>query len=309
MMEEATNSPTDRSALSHNRKLSKRLAYILRYGAKKEGLAVSDKGFVNIFELMTLDLMKDYTIEEVTNEVQISVSCSGKKRFELKPDCGETLVRATYRRRFEPNPFHDGTQVKRLLELCLDYICKQIEDYSLEEFPDEYLVREIIHRMKRDKRLSNKAIVNLIGPGLEVLDLEGMFMTQKTLNVIKQQGYNLKSLSLKGAGYLLTDHNFVPLIKKLGNLETLDISGCSHLTAVSFASIPGTLPSLRRLLMSNIPSLSEEDVVFLMKESKHLKYLQLYGTDDQKLTSKSFSRILGLARDLHIYIAASTAVS
>lgn len=61
--------------------------------------------------------------------------------------------------------------------------------------------------------------------------------------------------------------------------------------------------------MSNIPSLSEEDVVFLMKESKHLKYLQLYGTDDQKLTSKSFSRILGLARDLHIYIAASTAVS
>lgn len=76
-----------------------------------------------------------------------------------------------------------------------------------------FLFREIIHKMKRDKKLSNKALLNLVGPGLELLDLEGSFITEKTLNIVKQQGYNLKSLSLKGAGYLLTDHNFVPLIK------------------------------------------------------------------------------------------------
>ncbi|XP_071848697.1 uncharacterized protein [Apostichopus japonicus] len=308
-MEGATSSLRNANDFSHNEKLSKRLAYILRYGARKEGLTVSEKGFVDIDELMTLDLMKDYSVDEIKREISISISASGKKRFQMKTDGKDVSVRASYRRRFEPNPFHDGTQVTRLTEFCLCYICKHIEDYCLEDFPDEYLVREIIHKMKRDKKLSNKALLNLVGPGLELLDLEGSFITEKTLNIVKQQGYNLKSLSLKGAGYLLTDHNFVPLIKKLGHLETLDISGCSHLTSVSFSSIPRALPSLRRVLMSNLPNLSETDILVVMNESQNLKYLQLYGNDEQ-LTRGAITGILGLGKEKRIYVAAtSSAIS
>ncbi|PIK44441.1 putative F-box protein SKP2A [Apostichopus japonicus] len=195
-MEGATSSLLNANDFSHNEKLSKRLAYILRYGAKKEGLTVSEKGFVDIDELMTLDLMKDYSADEIKREISISISASGKKRFQMKTDGKDVSVRASYRRRFEP---------------------------------------------------------------------------------------------------------------KLGHLETLDISGCSHLTSVSFSSIPRALPSLRRLLMSNLPNLSETDILVVMNESQNLKYLQLYGNDEQLMTG-AITGILGLGKEKQIYVAATSSV-
>lgn len=289
-------------AAAQNQKLGKRLAYLLRYGAKKEGLSVSEKGFVSLTELMTHDLMKDYSSDAVLCEVNNSVSCSGRKRFELKIEGKEIFVRATYKRKFEMNPFHEGTHVYRLREVCLRHICKNIELYSLEEFPDEYLVREIIHKMKRDQRLSNKALENLVGPGLELLDLEGAFITEKTLNIIKRQGFNLKNLTLRGSGYLITDHNFVPLMKKLSLLETLDISGCSHLTSISFSCLPGKLLHIRRLLMSNVPHLSETDVIMCLEQCQNLKYMQIFG-NKQLEEHSTLQRILKVAKNQGVYLA------
>ena len=39
------------------------------------------------------------------------------------------------------NPNHAGTNVPRLLELCLDRICDNLDDYDLQDFPDEFLIK------------------------------------------------------------------------------------------------------------------------------------------------------------------------
>lgn len=77
--------------------LSHQYSYLLTFI-----LSCTSLGFVDIDELMTLDLMKDYSADEIKREISISISASGKKRFQMKTDGKDVSVRASYRRRFEP---------------------------------------------------------------------------------------------------------------------------------------------------------------------------------------------------------------
>lgn len=65
----------------HNIQLSKALSYILRHGASKEGLQMSE-GFVFVDELLKLRQFKRYS----ENEVRKVVDENDKKRFALRLD-------------------------------------------------------------------------------------------------------------------------------------------------------------------------------------------------------------------------------
>lgn len=147
-------------------KISKRLTYLLRYGAQKEGLFVYDGGYVKLKDLLDTSLLKqniyyyNYTINKdanvsqadktkvinadinlVMDEIKQSTSHRKVNRFETKEVNNEIYVRATYGRKFERSPYHNGTKVHRLLETCLSYIVKNIHIYGFENFPDEFLIK------------------------------------------------------------------------------------------------------------------------------------------------------------------------
>jgi RNA:NAD 2'-phosphotransferase (TPT1/KptA family) len=145
-------------------RIGKRLAYLLRYGAFKEGLKTAEGGYVKLNDLLDTSLLKQNyysnsdsnnnnnnkhssdrkTTNDVTlimEELKTSISHRNINRFELKQINNETYVRATYGRKFERSPFHTGSKVKRLLEISLDYIVKNINSYDFEGFPDEFLIK------------------------------------------------------------------------------------------------------------------------------------------------------------------------
>lgn len=82
-------------------RLSKRLCYVLRYGAVKEGLTLYEGAFVDLDQLLELPLMRHHTRQEVIEEADISLSHRGAKRFETKKENGKLLIRACFCRHFE----------------------------------------------------------------------------------------------------------------------------------------------------------------------------------------------------------------
>ena len=136
-------------------RLSKRLSYILRYGASKEGLKIYDGGFVKLNELVETPILKNNRNENddfqpvrrfnnlklLMEELKTSTSHRNFNRFEFKDINNETFVRATYGRKFTRSPFHDDSKVQRLLEISLNYIVKNIHNYDFEGFQDEYLIK------------------------------------------------------------------------------------------------------------------------------------------------------------------------
>lgn len=144
-------------------RLSKRLCYILRYGAVKEGLDVLHGGFVDLDKLMSLNMMKHHSLEEVVQEIDTSTSHRGAKRFESKTENGKTLVRACFSRNLELSTYHEGSMVPTLLANCLDYVASNINMYDLEDFPDEYLINKMIHRLKRQKKIKQYNFTTITG--------------------------------------------------------------------------------------------------------------------------------------------------
>nr|XP_006821104.1 PREDICTED: uncharacterized protein LOC102803698 [Saccoglossus kowalevskii] len=203
----------DREFIDESR-LSKRLSYLLRYGAEKEGLAVSDKGFIDLKMLLGLTIMQSYSEEEIINEIRVSRSTRGHKRFEFKREYGgQVFVRALFGRKMERNPYHRDSKVYRLLELCLVYICDHVDHFDLQDFPDEFLQSTIIHKLIRQKKLSNNAMKCMLGSSIEELDLEGVYLTAKSLKIIAERCNNLKRISLQNCGYLMNDQIFIQMIK------------------------------------------------------------------------------------------------
>lgn len=75
--------------------LSKALSWLLRHGAKKEGLGIRADGYVNLEEVMGHNTIKKYrsTIADIFS----LVDNNEKKRFELQRDndtAGKWLIRA-----------------------------------------------------------------------------------------------------------------------------------------------------------------------------------------------------------------------
>lgn len=256
--------------------LSKKLSYVLRYGALKERLQVDGSGYVDLRELMHLPLMCEFTEEEVLEEISTSQSYRGSSRFNSRTDNGKTLVRAAYGRKLEKNPCHDGTSVFTLFEASLQTVMGHLEQYDLQDFPDEYIVASMLNRLKRQKKLNNRVLKVLLVPVLEHLDLEDVYLTQNTLRVVYEQCPQLKSISLRNCGYIVTDNMLNQLTKKLPNLEFLNVTGCSHLTDRCVKPLIKNLPHLKRVGLSFNKGITESGIIEFLNKAPDLKHLDIF---------------------------------
>lgn len=72
---------------------------------------------------------------------------------------------------------------------------------------------KMIHRLKRQKKLNNSTLRQLLVPILEHLDLDGVYVTEGTIKLIWRSCPNLKVISLKDCGYVSTDNLMEQLLK------------------------------------------------------------------------------------------------
>lgn len=280
-------------------RLAKRLCYVLRYGALKEGLEVYDRGFVDIDQLASLNLMRHDTKEEILEEIDTSLSHRGAKRFERKEENGKTLVRACFCVNFEVNPYHSGTGVTTLLSTCLDYVSDNLELYDLEDFPDEYLINNMIHRLKKKKKLNSSSFRQLLVPTLQHLNLDNVYLTESTLRSVWKSCPHLRHLSLKDCGYLMTDNLMEQLVKKLPHLECLNLCACKHLTDRSMKALSRSSQNLKELNLSWIKTISESAIINLVRNCPKLEHLDIY---DHKVSPEGRETLTSLAIDRNLTI-------
>ncbi|KAH9525420.1 hypothetical protein Btru_001398 [Bulinus truncatus] len=257
-------------------RLSKRLTYLLRYGACKEGLQVDDNGYVNLDDLLTVHLLHKHSRDEVLEAVRTSLSYRKTHRYEWRERDGQIYIRAAYLRNFEKNPYHYGTKVKTLFETSTSYILSHLDDFDLEEFPDEHIIRDMIHRLKRQKKLTSKALQALLVPTLTKLDLEGIFLTNKILCAVWTQCPNVVAVSLKGCGYIITDTVLNKFTQNLPKLQRLNLCSCTHLTSKCLSVLSKNLPHLKVLHIGNVPHLTFSAAYDFMKSAKELAFLDIY---------------------------------
>ncbi|BFZ18501.1 hypothetical protein BsWGS_21540 [Bradybaena similaris] len=256
-------------------RLPKRLAYILRYGALKEGLDADENGYVNFDDLLNINLLHNYSRQQVLHEITTSVGYRNVHRYNWYKKDDRLLVRASYLRKFEKNPHHHGTKIWTLFESAMTHILDHLDDYDLRDFPDEYIITTMIHRLKRQKKLSLKLLQTLLVATLTHLDLEGIFLTNNILRTVWTQCPELVAVSLKNCGYIVTDTVLVQFIKNLPKLQHLNISHCKHLTVKCLTILSKHLPHLQVLHISGVPSLTYEAVLKFIKSTK-LKFLSVY---------------------------------
>ncbi|XP_059175945.1 uncharacterized protein LOC131955735 [Physella acuta] len=297
-MEIRTNDETTNVKTNDNKfeltKLSKRLAYLLRYGARKEGLDVDDNGYVHLDDLLKTNLMLDYSREDVLDSVKTSVSYRKVKRYDLRETDGKIYIRAAYLRNFEKNPCHTGCNVHTLLETSMNYIISNLDYYDLQDFPDENIIRDMIRRLKRQKKLSNKALMTLLVPTVTRLDLEGVYLTKNTLRMIWTQCPNLVAVSLKDCGYIITDSVLNQFTTNLPKLERLNLCSCNHLTAKCLSILNKTLKHLKVLHIATVPSLTYKAVLDFILAGTELNFLDVYFL---KTTETEYKTLTKLAQD------------
>ncbi|XP_045171987.2 uncharacterized protein LOC123534020 [Mercenaria mercenaria] len=280
-------------------RLSKRLCYILRYGALKEGLTVHDGGFIDVKEVMEVNMMRHHTEEEVLKEIDTSLSHRNTKRFESKQHNGKTLIRSLFCRNFEPSPFHEGTNVTTLHQCCMGYILDNLDDYDLEDFPDEHIISAMIAQLKKKKKLNVKALRQLLVPVLEHLDLNDVYLTQSILKTMWTNCPNLRVLSLKDCGYIVTDNIVETILRKLTKLESLNLAACKHVTNKSLAAICKYGKNLRELNLSWIKTISDGAILDLIVNCESLKHLDIY---DLHLKGETRELVIEAARQREIKI-------
>ncbi|XP_060587912.1 uncharacterized protein LOC132743408 [Ruditapes philippinarum] len=280
-------------------RLSKRLCYILRYGAIKEGLTVHKEGFVDVNEVLEMNMMRHHTLEEVLQEVDTSLSHRHTKRFESKTFNGKTLIRALFCRNFEPSPYHEGTSVKTFQQICIDYILDNLDDYDLEDFPDEHIISTMISQLKRKKKLNVKVLRQLLVPVLEHLDLDSVYLTQTILKTMWTNCPNLRVLSLKDCGYIVTDSVVETILRKLTKLEALNLAACKHLTDKSVKAMCQFGKNLQQLNLSWIKTISNGAILDLVVNLENLRHLDIY---DMQLTGEIRELVIEGARQREIKI-------
>ena len=73
--------------------MSRRLCFVLRWGAPSPYLPITSDGFVAVRDLQQLPEFRRYTVEVIRTIVR----CDGKRRFRLKElENGAVLVRANH---------------------------------------------------------------------------------------------------------------------------------------------------------------------------------------------------------------------
>eukprot|EP00795_Rhopilema_esculentum_P012097 gene12097-2697_t len=257
-------------------KVGRRMAYILRYGALEEGLKVSNNGFTKVDDLLQLESMQRYTKEDLLAEVE-KLTVSGKKRFEVALDKDNMFIRATHNRKFAPAGKHKDSEVNRLLEICTAFICNNIKIYDLEHFPDEFLLRQIFYRLKFKKKLTNAVLPNVIGRVMEEIDFNDVYVTEKTIKLVCKRCPELKSLSLKNCGYIITDNVLKWLLKELPNLVSLNLCGCDSIRDKGLQEISKWCRQLKKLSISYLPLVTKDGLTSLVENCPSLEQLFVQG--------------------------------
>ena len=90
--------------------------------------------------------------------------------------------------------------------------CKVIADvrsytYSVLSFS------RIYYRLKFQKRLTNAALNSVLGLVMESIDFNGVYVTENTLKLLCRRCPKLRSLEMKGCGYVMTDRLLDTLLK------------------------------------------------------------------------------------------------
>ncbi|ELU13733.1 hypothetical protein CAPTEDRAFT_190319 [Capitella teleta] len=268
--------PKPKWEVDKEQRLGKRLAYLLRYGAAKEGLDVSESGFVDFAKLMQVPMLRYYTPKETLDYIHNSVSDSGRHRFEKKVENQQVVVRAVYGRRMERNVIHKDTGVTRLVELCMDYVCQNLDSFDFSTFPDEFLVNSMIHKLRRRKKLNNRTFRHLLCPTIEHLDLGYVYLTENTLKLVASQCPHLRHLNLRECGYVITDHALSNLTKKLPHLETLNLACCHHLTDSTLRALSKNCKELSQINLTNVPLLTQQGILNMLSSLHKLKHLDIY---------------------------------
>ncbi|CAG8643556.1 163_t:CDS:2, partial [Paraglomus brasilianum] len=94
----STLSPNERQRRSRSNnddptvRLSKALSYVLRHGAKKEGISMRTDGYVLLNELLSLPRFTKTTFEEI----ETVVKTNDKQRYSLVSEVDETTGAATW---------------------------------------------------------------------------------------------------------------------------------------------------------------------------------------------------------------------
>lgn len=276
-VENHKSSELAQSEMEDSRKrLSKRLAYLLRYGAVKEGLDVDDNGYVELSQLCQTHLLHRHSKAEVLEAIKSSTSYRHTKRYDCHERNGLVYVRAAYLRNFEKSPFHKDTKVKTLFEFSMSCILDNLDDFDLEDFPDEHILRAMMRRLKREKKLTSKALKVLLAPTITQLDLEGVYLTNSTLRLVWTQCPHLRAVSLRDCGYIITDTILAQFTKNLPCLERLNLCLCTHLTNKSLTILAKNLPRLHTLHFTRIPSVNYNGVFDYLKKSAAVKFLDVY---------------------------------
>ncbi|CAF0763123.1 unnamed protein product [Adineta ricciae] len=275
-------------------KLGKRLAYILRYGAEKEGLQV-DEGWISLSALAKVPLLSEYTENELLGEIQTSYSYRKTPRYQWERRPNGIYVRAAYGRKFERNPFHGQTQIRRLLDLALEYVCQNIDKYDFEGFPDEFLINEVIHRIKRNGKLTSRTLQGILSGTMEHLDLDGIYLTESGIRAVYTKCPNLRVLSLKGCGYILNDHYCEQLIRKCPLIESLDLSYCRHLTDRTLDNLTKYYSeNLLHLILSGNQNYTGDAIVRLVSGCQHLRQLDIW--DNPNCTNDVLNILIALGK-------------
>ncbi|CAD5125990.1 DgyrCDS14171 [Dimorphilus gyrociliatus] len=268
----------NRELIDRINKTSRKLTYLLRHGAVKEGLVIYGDGYVRLEDIMSLSLMKLTSWEDVKHTIKESTSFSGHRRFEEKIENDEMFVRASYGRYFERSPFHEGTKVIRLLERCLDYLLVNVQQYDFENFPDEYLINELIRRRKLKRRLNNKDLSSLLALTLEHLDLSGVYITEKTIKIILSKSPNIKFFSLDNCDFFLNDHFVERLLRGLPLLRNLNLANAKSLTDRSLYNISKYLKYINFLNIRGIENFTAEGLVHLVANNPNIDVIDAFST-------------------------------
>ena len=78
----------------------------------------------------------------------------------------------------------------------------------------------MIHRLRRQKKLTNKAFRVLLTPVIEHLDLGYVYLTEGTLKLVAQRCPHLRVINLRDCGYVVTDQMMEMMLKVGGFTHT-----------------------------------------------------------------------------------------
>ncbi|XP_037307791.2 F-box and leucine-rich repeat protein 13 [Pungitius pungitius] len=115
-------------------------------------------------------------------------------------------------------------------------------------------------------------------PGLLYLNLSGTLITNRTLRELSRNCLNLQYLSLAYC-CTFTDKGFVYLTREKGcrNLIHLNLSGCTQMTVNGLRYISAGCPSLREIVINEMPTLSDSCFLALIARCSCLSGISLLG--------------------------------